>query len=98
MRQQAAPTRILDADLPLIAEPFNDDGTWRQDVFFNTLGQGYIATALRAAKAADPNAKVYINDFNIEGTGTSPSLAPYQPSMQSDEPVGLTSQARKPLP
>ncbi len=55
----------------VIPEPLNDDGSFRQDVFFNTLGQGYIATALRAAKAADPNAKVYINDFNIEGTGTS---------------------------
>ncbi|PIL33897.1 hypothetical protein GSI_03603 [Ganoderma sinense ZZ0214-1] len=53
----------------LLREPLNDDGTFRQDVFFDTLGEGYIATALRAAKAADPNAKVYINDFNIEGTG-----------------------------
>ena len=38
-------------------------------MFFNTLGESYIATALKTAKAADPNAKVYINDFNIEGTG-----------------------------
>ncbi|KAI0697716.1 endo-beta-1,4-glucanase [Cerioporus squamosus] len=53
----------------VVNEPLNDDGSFRQDVFFNTLGQGYIATALRAAKAADPNAKVYINDFNIEGIG-----------------------------
>ncbi|KAH9851366.1 endo-beta-1,4-glucanase [Lenzites betulinus] len=53
----------------VVNEPLNDDGSFRQDVFFNTLGSGYIATALRAAKAADPNAKVYINDFNIEGTG-----------------------------
>ena len=55
--------------ISLSPEPFNDDGTFRQDVFFNTLGESYIATALRTAKAADPNAKVYINDFNIEGTG-----------------------------
>ena len=69
MRQQAAPTRILDADLPLIAEPFNDDGTWRQDVFFNTLNTSYVSIALKAARAADPNAKLYINDYNIEQTG-----------------------------
>lgn len=50
-------------------EPLNDDGTFRSDVFFNTLGTSYIATALRAARAADPNAKLYINDFNIEGPG-----------------------------
>ena len=47
----------------------NDDGSFRSDVFFNTLGTSYIATALRAARAADPNAKLYINDFNIEGPG-----------------------------
>ncbi|KAI0833643.1 glycoside hydrolase superfamily [Trametes gibbosa] len=50
-------------------EPFNDDGTWRQDVFYNTLGTSYIPTALKAARAADPNAKLYINDYNIEQAG-----------------------------
>jgi endo-1,4-beta-xylanase len=30
-------------------------------------GAGYIADALRTAHAADPTAKLYLNDFNIEG-------------------------------
>ncbi|KDR75989.1 hypothetical protein GALMADRAFT_96497 [Galerina marginata CBS 339.88] len=59
--------KILSWDV--INEPFNDDGTFRQSVFFTTTGTAYIATALRAARAADPAAKLYINDFNIEGTG-----------------------------
>ncbi|KDR71506.1 hypothetical protein GALMADRAFT_281768 [Galerina marginata CBS 339.88] len=50
-------------------EPFNDDGTWRSDVFLNTIGPSYVAVALKAARAADPAAKLYINDYNIEGTG-----------------------------
>lgn len=50
----------------VINEPFNDDGTWRADMFFNITGTSYIATALRAARAADPRAKLYINDYNLE--------------------------------
>lgn len=50
-------------------EPFNDDGTWRSDVFYNTLNSSYVSIALKAARAADPNAKLYINDYNIENSG-----------------------------
>ena len=53
----------------VVNEPFNDDAnaTPRADVFFNAMGIGYIADALRTAHAADPNAKLYLNDYNIEG-------------------------------
>ncbi|KAG6839766.1 hypothetical protein C0991_011861 [Blastosporella zonata] len=52
----------------VINEPFNDDGTFRETVFYNTLSTSYFGIALNAARRADPHAKLYINDYNIEGT------------------------------
>jgi len=62
----------------VVNEPFDDGNPAqpRQDAFFNAFaqngGQGisYIADALRTARAADPNAKLYLNDYNIEFAGT----------------------------
>src|SRR4029453_9503907 len=50
----------------LVNELFNEDGTRRQSVFQTTLGDGYVAEALRAARAAAPAAKLYVNDYNVE--------------------------------
>ncbi|WP_412075649.1 endo-1,4-beta-xylanase [Streptomyces xanthophaeus] len=61
----------------VVNEPFNDDGTYRNSVFYQAMGRDYIAIALRAAKAADPDVKLYLNDYSIEGDNTAKSNAMY---------------------
>lgn len=51
----------------VVNEVFNEDGTRRNSIFQRKLGKGWIADAFRWAHRADPSAKLYINDFNIEG-------------------------------
>ncbi|KAF6753706.1 endo-1,4-beta xylanase [Ephemerocybe angulata] len=51
----------------VVNEAFEDDGSYRKSVFYNTLGTQYFETALRAARKADPNTKLYLNDYNVEG-------------------------------
>ncbi|MFI1568427.1 endo-1,4-beta-xylanase [Streptomyces sp. NPDC020490] len=53
----------------VVNEAFNEDGTYRETIWYKTLGPGYIADALRWAHQADPHAKLYLNDYNIEAVG-----------------------------
>lgn len=51
----------------VVNEALNDgNGTFRQSIFFRVLGTDYIPIAFKAAAAADPDAKLYYNDFSIE--------------------------------
>jgi len=52
----------------VVNEAFADGtGGRRGSVFQQKLGDGYIAEAFRAARAADPAAKLCINDYNTDG-------------------------------
>ncbi len=53
----------------VVNEPFNDDGALRSTLWLNALGPDYIADALRWTHEADPQAKLFLNDYNIEGIG-----------------------------
>jgi endo-1,4-beta-xylanase len=55
----------------VVNEAVNDDaaGSLRDTIWLQKLGPGYIADALRWAHQADPHAKLYLNDYNIEWIG-----------------------------
>lgn len=67
--------RIQEWDV--INEPLSDeDGDYqnggnglRHHLWYDAMGQNYIATALKSARAANPDAKLYINDYGLEADG-----------------------------
>jgi endo-1,4-beta-xylanase len=53
----------------VVNEPIADDGTLAPTVWERFIGPDYVDQALRAAHAADPGAKLFINDFAVETPG-----------------------------
>lgn len=51
----------------VINEALDEDGSLRDTLWLRKLGPGYIAEVFRWAHAADPGARLFINDYGVEG-------------------------------
>jgi endo-1,4-beta-xylanase len=59
--------RILEWDV--VNEAFDVHGRYRSNAFYDRLGPRYIDIAFEEARAADPDAKLYYNEVDIERPG-----------------------------
>jgi endo-1,4-beta-xylanase len=57
------------AEWDVVNEPMADDGTLSPTVWRRFIGPDYVEQALRAAHAADPRARLFINEFGVEAPG-----------------------------
>ncbi len=53
----------------VVNEPMAEDGTLASTIWQRFIGPSYIEEALRTARAADPNAGLFINDYAVETPG-----------------------------
>lgn len=54
----------------IVNEAFNEDGTLRNSIWKQKIGDGYIEKAFLFAREADPSALLFYNDFNLESNTT----------------------------
>jgi endo-1,4-beta-xylanase len=53
----------------VVNEPLTAGGSLRRSIWERALGPGYVADALRWAHRADPQARLYLNEFDLERAG-----------------------------
>jgi endo-1,4-beta-xylanase len=66
------------AQWDVVNEAVDDQGKLRENSPFTALGPSYLADAFRAAHAADPNALLFYNDYEIEAYDSPKTRGAYE--------------------
>ncbi len=53
----------------VVNEAFEDDGTYRNSVWYEAMGERYIETAFRQARESAPNARLLYNEYDVAWNG-----------------------------
>src|SRR5512141_278556 len=53
----------------VVNEPVVDNGGLRDSFWMHTIGPDYLEHAFRWANQADPQARLFVNDYSVEGIG-----------------------------
>jgi len=58
----------------VVNEAFLDDGSWRENKFYEIIGKDYVNHAFRFAHEADPEAELLYNDYSMAHEGRRNSV------------------------
>jgi endo-1,4-beta-xylanase len=58
------------ASWDVVNEPLADEGGLRNHKWYQAMGESYISQAFHSARQADPNAKLFINEYGLESGDT----------------------------
>ena len=53
----------------VVNESFEDDGSYRNSVWYEAMGERYIETAFRQARESAPNARLLYNEYDVAWNG-----------------------------
>lgn len=61
----------------VVNEVLEENGQLRNNIFYQKFGESYITRAFKLARRADPEAKLYINDYSIEYSNSNKTEGMY---------------------